>query len=104
MLKNGEFWLLTVLAAGALVLALVNMFMFSQNRETQGEVNSRAQYIQQSVQLDGLYREMVKALADLAVRTNDKQIGDLLAAHGISVTVGPAASAPPAADVKKGEK
>lgn len=83
MLKQTEFRLLTLIAAATLLVALANIVLFSQNRDRQQEVTSRGQYIQQSVQLEGLYREIVKALADLAVRNNDKPIRDMLAAQDL---------------------
>jgi len=95
-MKKTEFWAVSVLAAVALVLAVANMLIFGQNRDLQVEINSQAQYIQQSVQLEGLYREIVKALADLSVRNQDQDLKNLLAAQGISVTLNaPAAPAPP---------
>jgi hypothetical protein len=96
MLRKNEFWILTVLAAVGLVLAVTNMIIFGQNRQAQAEVTSRAQYIQQSVQLEPLYREMVKALADLSVRNNDGELRELLAKQGIALSANPptGASAP----------
>ena len=107
MLKKNEFWILTTLAVAAVALAIVNMVMFSQNRAAQAEVGSRAQYIQQAAQVEPLYREMVKALADLAVRNNDTQLRDMLAKQGITVTATApqaAPSAPPSEPAKKGGK
>jgi hypothetical protein len=106
MLKKNEFWILTVLAVAAVVLAIVNMVMFTQNRAAQAEVGSRAQYIQGAAQVEPLYREMVKALADLAVRNNDTQLRDMLTKQGITLTAAPpAAPAPaPAPEAKKGGK
>lgn len=95
-MKKIEFWTVSALATVALVLALVNIFMFSRNRDMQAEINGQAQYIQQSVQLEGLYREMIKALADLSVRNQDQDLKNLLAAQGISVTLN-APAAPAAA-------
>ena len=89
MLKKREYWILTALAAIGLVLALTNMSIFGQNRQAQTEINARAQYIQQSAQLEPLYREMVKALADLSVRNNDLQLRELLAKQGITVSANP---------------
>ena len=89
MLKKSEYWILTGLAAIGLVLALTNMAIFGQNRQAQIEVNARAQYIQQSAQLEPLYREMVKALADLSVRNNDLPLRELLAKQGITVSANP---------------
>ena len=105
MLKKNEFWTLTVLAALALLLAVANMILFSQNRTAQAEVAGRAQYVQQTAQLEPLYREMVKALGELAVRNNDTQLRDMLAKHGVVVNV-PTPATPPAAapEPKKGGK
>jgi len=105
MLRKTEFWTLTLLAAVGLLLALGNMIMFTQNRQAQADVQGRAQYIQQSTQLETLYREMVKALADLSVRNNDGQLRDLLTKQGITVnpTTPPAAPAP-APEPRKGGK
>lgn len=71
-----------------LVLATVgtNVWLSHSNRLLQAEVNSRAQYLQQSAQLENLYREIVKALAELAVRTDDRQVMGMLRDRGISVS------------------
>ena len=104
MLKKSEFWILTLLAAGGLVLMIANMILFSLNRTAQAEVTGRAQYIQQTAQLEPLYREMVKALGELAVRNNDTQLRDMLAKHGVVVTLaGPAPTPAPAPEPKKGK-
>jgi hypothetical protein len=105
MLKKNEFLILTVLAAICVLLAIANMILFSQNRVGQSEVTQRAQYIQQSAQLEPLYREMVKALGELTVRNNDTQLRDMLAKQGITVNM-PAPLAPslPAPEPKKGGK
>ena len=88
MLKKWEFLFLTVVGALTLLLVIVNAALFLYNRSSQIEVNNRQQYVQQSIQLEGLYREIVKALADLSVKNNDKQIRDMLTSQGITVTVG----------------
>ena len=90
MLKKHEFWILTALAALGLVLIAINMIMFSQNRTAQAEVSGRAQFIQQAAQAEPLYRELVKALADLAVRNSDVELREMLAKQGITVSVNPA--------------
>lgn len=85
MLKESEFWLLTVLLIIAATLTAANMVLFQGNRTAQTEISGRQQFIQQSTQLEGLYREIVKALADLAVRSNDAELATLLGAQGISI-------------------
>ena len=88
MLKKWEFWFLTAVGAVTLALVIVNAALFLVNRNTQIDINNRQQFIQQSIQLEGLYREIVKALADLSIKSNDRQIRDMLTSQGITVTVG----------------
>lgn len=86
MLKDNEFWTLTAAGLVAIVLGLVNGYLFLGNRSLQQEASQRAQYVQQSIALEGLYREIVQGLADRALRTRDDQVRDLLAAEGINVS------------------
>ena len=86
----------TLAALLGAVLAFTNMILFERNRSLQGEVNSRAQYIQQSVQLEGLHREIVNAIASLAVRNKDDALKTILTQQGITFNVGqPEATAAP---------
>lgn len=102
MLKKWEYWVLSGLAIAAVLLVATNIALFTSNRTAQTEIAGRQDYIQRSVQLEGLYREMVKALADLSVRNNDLELKELLAAQGISVTLNAPAPAPaPAAGGRK---
>jgi hypothetical protein len=93
MLKPWQFWSLTFFAAVAAALAAANMLLYGQNRDLQTEMTGRAQYVQQSAQLETLYQEIVKALADLSVRNRDSALADLLARRGLTVTVTPPAAA-----------
>jgi hypothetical protein len=98
--RGWQSWLLsTTLLAAALVVA--NAILFEINRSLQVEVNSRAQYIQQTVQLEALHREMVAAIANLANRNNDDALRSVLLQHGIGVSpaAGPSPAAPSAAPV-----
>ena len=72
MLARWQFHTLTVLGALALLLAVVNATLFTASREAQAEIAQRQQFIQQSAALEGLYRELVKALAELGARSNDR--------------------------------
>jgi len=98
--------LLTALGALALLLAITNATLFSNNRSAQAELSQRQQFIQQTGPLESLYRDIVKALAEMAVKGNDKQVLDMLAAQGINVTVNPPDAAPAALATpsKKGDK
>ncbi len=96
MLRSGQHLVLTVGAIVLLLLTLANIALFVSNRSLQQDLNSRGQYIQETVQLQNLYQEMVKALADLSVRKNDPQLKELLSKHGITVNVETPPAAPPA--------
>jgi hypothetical protein len=88
-----QFWLLTAAAASVVVLVLVNNSLLHGNRDLQAELAKRQQTINQSAVLGRLGDQLVRALATQAAQTNDSQIRDLLAGHGITFTV----QAPPAA-------
>ena len=94
MLSKWQFHLLNVLALVAIALVIANAVLFKQNRGDQGELSQRQQFVQQSVPLENLYREIVKALADMAVKSNDRAVLDMLGSQGISVTVNAPAATP----------
>lgn len=94
MLSKTEFWGLTFLAVIIAALIAVNMLLFGENRKVQTEVNQRALFIQQTVPLETLSREIAVALAQLSVRTQDEQLRALLSSLGITVTVNAPAPQP----------
>jgi len=94
MLKRSEHLVLVLLGVLISCLIVANATLILVNRSTQTEIQGRAQFIQQSAQLEVLYREIVKALADLSVKNQDADLRGLLAAHGITVKVNPGAPAP----------
>jgi hypothetical protein len=105
MLDRAQFWVLTLMAAASAVLVVLNMYFYQQNRALQTEVNSRQQFIQQSVQLEVLYREIAKALADLSIRNQDAEVGDLLRSLGFTLPgSAPGGSTPSAEPSPKGAK
>ncbi|HVN43606.1 MAG TPA: hypothetical protein VMT66_00010 [Steroidobacteraceae bacterium] len=91
MLKSYQYWILMAVTAASLLLVVLDARLVMSNRVLRTEVDSRGKYIQQSIQLQGLYQEVIKALADLAVRNKDDELRDLLSRQGISVTVTPPA-------------
>ena len=94
MLLRWQFAVLTLLGAVALALMLVNAGLFTLNRDSQTALGQRQQYVQQTVALESLYRDIVNALAELAVKGNDPQLIAILSAQGLSVTSdGPAGAA-----------
>jgi hypothetical protein len=82
--KSGGFWLLTLVAGVALVLAVLNMALDQSNQAVQAEINNSQEYINQTLQISRLNTQVIQALANLSARTGDEQISNLLAAHGIS--------------------
>lgn len=93
----------TVTTLGALGLALMaaDATLGALNRDLQGDVALRQQYVQQSVQLEGLYREIVRSLAELGARHNDEAVRALLQRHGITYSVSAPAASAPAGGVRK---
>lgn len=87
-----DLWL-TATSILVAVLVLVNIGLFELNRRLQADVSARAQFIQQTGQLEALSREIVNAIATLAVRNNDAALRRILTQHGISLT-GPASTEP----------
>lgn len=86
---------LTGLAILALLLVITNIMLYSGNRARQATYATRAQYIQQSMQLEPLYRALVQGIADRAASTNDRELSALLASQGISYSLAPTAPAKP---------
>lgn len=80
-----QFWVLTALSGALLALVVTNAVLLSGNVASQREVNARQQVIQQGVQREAIYRELVRDLADLTVARDDVQIRALLQSQGITV-------------------
>ena len=89
MTQRWRFWLLNALGGIALVLVIANMVLYHGNREAQQAFATRAEFIQRSRQIEPLYRDIVRALAELAAKEKDEQIRQLLGSQGINVTVNP---------------
>jgi hypothetical protein len=104
LVKPWQFWILTVVAAATAVLVVANMYRFSANRQVQSEVNLRNLFIQQSIPLENLSREIALALAQLGVKSQDDQIRALLNSLGISVQVNTSPAAPAAPVESKGAR
>ncbi|MBC8087592.1 MAG: hypothetical protein H7Z40_10010 [Phycisphaerae bacterium] len=86
MLTRPQYLTLTGLGAAALVLVVTNGALFAANKSTQADINLRQATVQQTAQLQVLQTEIAKALAELAIQSDDKAVLDMLAANGITVT------------------
>jgi len=104
MLTRWQFWVLTLLSVVSVVLIGANMWRFAGNRQLQAEVNQRAQFVQQTVPLEALNREIVAALAQLAVRNKDDQLRAMLASMGLTLTESSSTPSPAAASPQPAKK
>jgi hypothetical protein len=87
MLSKWQHTLLVGLGALALLLVVANGVLFTQNRSAQATLNQRQAFVQQTVPLEGLYNDIVKTLAQMGVKGNDREVLNMLAAQGLTVTV-----------------
>jgi hypothetical protein len=97
VLGKRQSLLLSGLGFVALALVVVNGVLVNQNRASQRLLVQRQQFVQQTVALEALYRDIVKSLAELAVKNNDRQVIDMLTAQGVNITV----NTPPAPGIGK---
>ena len=97
-----QYWIAVVLGAACFAAMAANVTLGTLNHSARADVTQRQQYVQQSVQLEGLYKEIIRALAELGTRNNDADVKALLQRHGITVNVNaPAAPAAGAAATRK---
>jgi len=100
-----QYWIATAIGAACLATMAASIALGLSNGTSRTEVTQRQQYVQQSVQLEGLYKEIVRALAELGARNNDADVKAMLQRHGITYSVNPApapaAAAAPATPPRK---
>ena len=87
--------ILTTLSVLVLLLVLVNIFIGIGNQSIQSDVSERQQVIAQTMQLEGLNRQLINVLANLALKTNDEALMGVLAAAGINLQTAPETKPPP---------
>jgi hypothetical protein len=86
-MNKARYWVLTVMAISSLGLVIVNIVTLNGNQNLQAQITERSLYVQQSLQLEGIYQPLVRTLAELSAQHNDEPLKDLLAAQGISVQI-----------------
>lgn len=74
-----------ILSCLVMLLVLVNIVLMMGNQSVQTEVGDRQQYIAQAMQLENLSRQVVGAMASMALKSNDEAIKKLLLANGIDL-------------------
>jgi hypothetical protein len=87
-----QYWLVTAIAAACCMAMLASVTLGSNNARARTDVNQRQQFVQQSVQLEGLYKEIVRALAEMGARNNDSDVKAMLQKNGITYTANAPAS------------
>ena len=92
-----QYWIVNALAAACLLALGSNIWLATANKSAQTDLALRQQYVQQSVQLEALYRDIIRALAELSARNNDADVKAMLAKHGITYSLNAAAAAAAAA-------
>jgi uncharacterized protein YpmS len=85
MVKKYEFIILLIVSIALAILILANVIMDRSNRSLQAELVERQNYIQQSIQLESLYVEMIKAIAELSEQTGDMALRQVLTNQGMTV-------------------
>lgn len=93
MLKTWQFVVLMLCSVLAAALVIANMVLFTQNRAEQQQINGRQQFIQQSLQLESLYQQLIKGVAELAARQGDEQLKSVLSSQGITFSRNPTPAA-----------
>jgi hypothetical protein len=75
----------TILAGIILLLVVINILLALGNQSIQADMAERQQTIGQAIQLEQLNRQVLAVLADMAMKSNDEQLKDLLASSGVGM-------------------
>ena len=87
MLSKIQFYVLCGLGGFALVMCIVSSTLILLNHAERNEYAERAQFIQNTVQLEAINTKLIRSAAEASARQNDAQLRDLLASQGISFKV-----------------
>jgi hypothetical protein len=80
---------LTIIGGLMLLAVVVNILLGLGNQSLRMQVGERQQAITQAMQLEAVHREIVAAIATVALKTNDQQLKSLLASQGINLEAAP---------------
>ena len=95
-MSKTQYWIASITAAACFAAMIANVGLGLGNAASRTDINQRQQFVQQSLQLEGLYKEIVRSLAELGARNNDGDVKAMLQKHGITYNVNPTAAAPAA--------
>jgi len=100
VLKPIQFWVLSSLAAVALMLTVVNAALFYFDLGARSRVNARGEYLGQTQSIATVYQQMAQSLANLAVSNHDERLQSMLVNEGFKINANPA----PAPDTTRAGK
>jgi len=86
-LSSREYWSLSAFAVACVMLVVINISYSQGNRDLREKVTQRQLFINQSVALEKTYKQLVKGIAQVAVRNQDDELKKLLADQGIEIRV-----------------
>ena len=101
MSGKAQSLLLHVVAWAVLALVVTNIVLAQKNRALAQDYARQQQFVQATVPLDALNKEIVKALVELSAKNQDEQLRSLLASNGITYNFNPAPASSSASVVKK---
>lgn len=84
-LNPREYWTLSAVSVACVMLVVINISLARGNRDIRQQVNQRQAFITQSLQLDKVNKQLVNAIAQLAVRNNDSALERVLSDQGITI-------------------
>ena len=79
--------LLSIVSGITLVLLLVNISLWSGNFSLRSDIDSRQKEINAAIRLNSINNELIRMLATASARTNDGEIRNMLARHGIKYMI-----------------
>jgi len=77
------------LSTASALLVVINIGLAVNNQALTNDVSARNAYLQQTGTLNTLYKEIVAGLADLASKTQDVRLKELLDKNGLSLAPAP---------------
>jgi hypothetical protein len=90
--KDVKVWILLVLGVAAAVLLTLNISLSSANRARLAEVTERQAFINDTIRLSSFSTQFIQSLATVSANTGDQALRDVLAKHGVTFEVQPAAT------------
>lgn len=101
-IKGSPWEIATLALAGlSLLLVIVNAALVIRNQVIQADLTARQQTINQGLDYARLRQTIAQMLGNLAIAKQDRDLTDVLARHGFSVTPGQSPGSAPAASQGK---